>query len=470
MSPVISSMAVLGLIIISARFVKRRSKRLQQLFVPSSLVAGLIGLLAGPQISGALSADLTSYWSVLPGYLISAVFGGLFLGATIPSGREMWRLAGPQIAFGSTLAWGQYAVGLLLTVTLLTPFFGAHPAAGALIEISFEGGHGTAAGLAPTFALIGWKQGTDVALALATLSMLSAVLAGVLLVNWRHRRQGKPPSEGGQSHDRLMVESGYDLPALGRQLVSAPRTVLFNIVALAASIGLGAALLNAFMRLEALSIAHVTSVRLFAHMPLFPMAMIGGLVVQVSLKKFNKETLISKRTAEQLTAVALDVLIAAAVATISLRAIGENLAVFAVLGIAGIVWIIGGFLLIAPRVFTEHWFEKGLADMGQSMGTTATGLLLMRLADPGNRARSREGFSYKQLGFEPFLGGGLITATAVVLINELGSAPMLLLASFMTLFWLLLGLAMAKKRRRVSGVLGPGAAPEVRDRLAGPLP
>jgi glutamate:Na+ symporter, ESS family len=99
-------MAILGLIIIFARFVKRRSKRLQQLFVPSALVAGLLGLLAGPQISGALSADLTNYWSVLPGYLISAVFAGLFLGATIPSGREMWRLAGPQIAFGSTLAWG----------------------------------------------------------------------------------------------------------------------------------------------------------------------------------------------------------------------------------------------------------------------------------------------------------------------------------------------------------------------------
>jgi glutamate:Na+ symporter, ESS family len=468
MYPLVESMAALGLIIIVSRFIKRRSKGLQRLFIPSSLVAGLIGLLAGPQILGVFSADLTGYWSALPRYLISVVFAGLFLGAAIPSGREIWRLAGPQIAFGSTLAWGQYVIGLLLTMTLLTPFFDAHPAAGALIEISFEGGHGTAAGLAPTFSRIGWEQGTDVALALATLSMLCAIFAGILLVNWRRRRQGKLLSgDPGQAYERLLAESGYDLRVMGRQLVSAPQTVLLNLTALAASIGFGAMLLSGLIQLEKLTIAHLTSLRFFAYMPLFPMAMIGGLAVQVGFKRLNKDHLISKRTAGNITALALDVLIAAAVATISLQAIGQNLAIFAILGLAGIAWIIAAFLLIAPRVFPEHWFEKGLADMGQSMGTTATGLLLMRLADPGNKARSREGFSYKQLGFEPFLGGGLITATAVVLIHELGSGTMLLLALVMTLFWLVLGLSMATKRRRGSDPPAPGALRQIETRPRG---
>jgi glutamate:Na+ symporter, ESS family len=68
----------------------------------------------------------------------------------------------------------------------------------------------------------------------------------------------------------------------------------------------------------------------------------------------------------------------------------------------------------------EFWFERGIGDLGQSMGVTATGLILMRVADPDNRTPALEAFGYKQLGFEPFLGGGLITATSVPLIAQFG--------------------------------------------------
>lgn len=38
---------------------------------------------------------------------------------------------------------------------------------GGLIEIGFEGGHGTAAGMADTFADLGFEEGADLALGLA---------------------------------------------------------------------------------------------------------------------------------------------------------------------------------------------------------------------------------------------------------------------------------------------------------------
>ena len=82
--------------------------------------------------------------------------------------------------------------------------------------------------------------------------------------------------------------------------------------------------------------------------------------------------------------------------------------------------------------------------MGQSMGMTATGLLLGRLADPNNHSRARESFAYKQLVFEPFMGGGIITASAVIFIYEFGQIPVLIVSACITLFWLLLGLYLAK--------------------------
>jgi ESS family glutamate:Na+ symporter len=69
---------------------------------------------------------------------INIVFAALFLGEAIPSPREIWRKAASQVAFGQTLAWGQYVVGMLLTIFVLVPVFGLPPIAGALIEVPLK--------------------------------------------------------------------------------------------------------------------------------------------------------------------------------------------------------------------------------------------------------------------------------------------------------------------------------------------
>lgn len=82
------------------------------------------------------------------------------------------------------------------------------------------------------------------------------------------------------------------------------------------------------------------------------------------------------------------------------------------------------------------------------MGMTATGLLLGRLADPSNHAKARESFAYKQLIFEPFMGGGIVTASAVIVLHEFGQMPVLIACTIITLFWLWLGLWLGRKRQR----------------------
>jgi len=55
--------------------------------------------------------------------------------------------------------------------------------AGALIEIGFEGGHGTAADMGETFNNLGFTEGTDLALGLATIGILFGVVLGILFLN-----------------------------------------------------------------------------------------------------------------------------------------------------------------------------------------------------------------------------------------------------------------------------------------------
>jgi glutamate:Na+ symporter, ESS family len=447
-------MIVLGLVLAIARFIKRGSTVLQKFFIPSALVAGVMGLLLGPQVLDTIPKEITDYWAGWPKYLITVVFAGLFLGKVIPRRKEIWKISGPMIAFGNTLAWGQYVLGILATLLLLGPLFGVSPLAGSLVEISFEGGHGTAAGLAPTFEELGWSEGTDIALGLATLSIVAAIILGIFFVNWHSRRGGGhyvDPELQAQQRQQ-MIRSGYNLITLGRKLQTSPKAIAINVAAFAAAIGIGWLMLKGFIWLEDALLSGVTDIRFFTHLPLFPLAMIGGLIVQMTLRKLGKQTLIQRRTASIISTMALDVLIASAIATVSLSAIGNNLPVFITFAVIGIAWIVFGFLVLAPRMFSSYWFEKGLTNMGQSMGMTATGLLLGRLADPGNHSKARESFGYKQLAFEPFMGGGLVTAGSVIALHEFGQIPVLVAVTVITLFWLWLGLRLGKKKQSAAEV------------------
>lgn len=442
----IQSLTVLTGVILFARYLKRHSKILQRYFIPSSLVAGVIGLLLSAQVSGIIPVSITSYWETLPKYLIVVVFAGIFLGRLIPSRREVWRLAGPQIAFGNTIAWGQYVIGLLLTILVLTPIFSVNPLAGALIEISFEGGHGTSAGLAPVFQQLGWTEGSDIALALATLSLVMAIILGVIFINQHNRRtKSQLDEEDFKKQRRQLIRSGYNLINFGRKIDTNPQSVLSTVLGFVVAIGFGWLMLQALIGLENLALNSLTGMRFFTHLPLFTFALVGGLLVQISLRKINQPRFVDRRVAEVISAVALDILVASAVGTISLRAIGNNLPTFIILGVAGIMWIVSAFWFLAPRMFPSHWFEKGITNMGQSMGMTATGFLLQRLADPNNHSRARESFAYKQLVFEPFMGGGIVTAMAIVFIYEFGPFIALIVSGVQLVFWLLLGLYLTKK-------------------------
>ena len=87
----------------------------------------------------------------------------------------------------------------------------------------------------------------------------------------------------------------------------------------------------------------------------------------------------------------------------------------------------------------SFWFERGIGDMGQSMGVTATGIVFMRMVDPENLSGAFESFAYKQLLFEPIVGGGLFTAAAPALIHQFGSIQVLFLTGLILVVWLAFG-------------------------------
>lgn len=416
-----------------------------------------MALLVGPEIlgriipglpGGILGNDVIVFWQQMPGFLINIVFASLFLGKVVPGVKEIWRRAGPQVAFGQMIAWGQYVIGIGLTILVLAPFFGVPPMFGALIEIGFEGGHGTAAGLGPTFAEVGWEQGQDLALAVATVGIVMGVVLGMLLVNWGiWKKHTKLISSEGRMRTKAATFEDEDDSSVSRSAAIDPddtgiqsmEPLAFHLAYIGLAIGVGYLLLQGLIWLEQILLIPLGAPVLLGHIPLFPLAMLGGVIVQKLHRKFIPMVKLSRDLVLRIQGAALDLLILSAMGTLTLSAIADNWAPLLILVVAGILWNVGAFILLARKMLPNFWFERAIGDFGQSMGVTATGLLLMRIVDPEAESPAFEAFGYKQLLFEPFVGGGFFTAMSVPLLFNFGSTTVLIITASLMLFWLLMG-------------------------------
>jgi ESS family glutamate:Na+ symporter len=421
---IVMSFVGLCLLLVVGHLLRIKVRLLRRLYLPCSVIGGLIGLtlMQATRAAGApLSPDWTAGWSRLPGFLINIVFACLFLGVRIPKVSTLWRRAGPQLAYGQTVAWGQYIVGVGLVM-------------------GFEGGHGTAAGMGPVFAGYGWPAGKDLGLASATAGIVSAVVFGMVLINWAARRgltvRRQDPEDVPEGENFGVIPLDHR-PEAGRLTVSSSAIEAFSlhvaVVGMAIFIGFG--LYHGLVGIGRLT-GSPTVQKIMGAFPLFPLCMIGGIIVQLIEDRFDRARLIDTGLVRRIQNTALDFLIVAAIATINLSAVVSDLAPFAVVVAAAIAWNVFCLLVLAKRMLPDAWFERAIAEMGQSMGITATGLMLLRVVDPDYETPAADAFASKQLMHEPFMGGGLWTATAVPLLATVGSLPVFLIACGAVAFWM----------------------------------
>jgi ESS family glutamate:Na+ symporter len=450
------SFIIIGLLLLIGKWIRIFTPFLQNYFIPSSMIGGLLALLLGPEVLGAFGINvfeeggifpeaMLDVWATLPDLLISVIFASLFLGQPIPNIKEIWRISGPQITFAHFISWGLYVIGIGLTLFVLTPLFDMNPAAGALLEISFVGGHGTAAGLSGTFESLGFEEGRDLAVGLATVGVLSSVFVGMALINWGARK-GKTevlqkPEDISDEHKRGVIakENQQEEPA-GYQTTKSEfiETLTVHLAYIGLAILIGYLILEGLILIE--EAFWVDTIELFTHLPLFPLAMVGAVLVQLLLGRIVDYQMLDRGMINRIQGVALDVLIVAAIATLSLSTIADYLVPFLLMSVAAIGWNLFAFFVLAPRMMPNYWLERAIGDLGQAMGLSAAGLLLIKLADPENASPAKEGFSYKQLMLDLIVGGGLMTAASVPLIHALGPVVMLIVTSVVTIGWLLLGL------------------------------
>ena len=391
-------------------------KIFQKIFLPSSIIGGFIGLICGPFIIDIIPEFIMTTWQQIPGILINLVFATLFLGVLIPGIRQLWSQGGSQLCYGMIIGSGQYFIGLLITVLLLTPLFNVPHAFGTILEIGFAGGHGTAAGMEEVFNKIGFPAGSALAYMSATVGIIVAVVGGILYINIAIRKgycQNIDARKGIPEYKKSgLIKNDEDRYTISTATVATesiePFAFHFAVTAIAVLVG--------WVMLLGVRKIHPV----LEGFPLFPLAMIGGMIVQIISKPLRIDRYYDKKSFDRILGISLDLLVVAAISSLKLDLFLANLWPFLILMAAGIAWVFFCLIYLAPRMLPTNWFERGITEYGMQTGVTAIGLLLLRLVDPEYKTDTAQSFGFKQMLYEPFFGGGFITATAPFIIISMG--------------------------------------------------
>ena len=435
--------------------------------VPEALLAGAIGLLLAP--SGPLPLlppAVIERWSNLPLALLTLVFATLMLSKPLPRIGSIWRPVTAQLLLALTLAFGQFMVGGLAVLLVLQPLIGAPPVMAALIEVAYEGGHGSAAAMGPSYARLGLASGEALGLAMATVGLLSATLVGALVVLLgRSRRwllasllpiaQPAPAAAPSISPDALSNSAKSAFPgasptasrggstnsSLG-QGDNGPAVWLVNLALAGAAVLLGTLMLRGLQELAARWGGGFALV--IDGLPVFPLALLGSLLVRLLLERGGKGHWAAARVQGRLGTLAADLLITAATACLDLSLLAEQWLALTVLAVAGLLWNVAVVLLLGPRILPPNWFERGLVEFGQATGVAASGLLLLNMVDPQDQGDALTPFSIKQLLLQPFIAGGIVTVAAPLAIDGWGLPAWTLFCLALVILWVSLGLWLGR--------------------------
>ncbi|MFO0136884.1 MAG: sodium/glutamate symporter [Cyanobacteriota bacterium] len=435
-------LALLAALLVVGRWIGQ-GIQMKRLGLPESLLAGGLGLLLAP--GGPLPVlppTAVSFWAELPLALLTLVFGSLLVAKPLPKPGPLWRPLRAQILLALVLAFGQFLVGAMVVGLVLQPWLGVSPVMACLIEVAFEGGHGSAAAMGPTYERLGLVGGQDLGLAMATVGLLTASLVGGLLVVWGRWRgwlatpylgeaqlaettpvlaaQEKPGESPGKGPPPADAAPSSPLPGLaakaGPWAAVARWLVNLGLAGVAVALGWGAQLL---LGLAANRLGGGVAV-LVSVLPVFPLALLASLLVRWVLERWNLTDWASAPVQQRIGTLAADLLIVAATASLNLGLLTRSWEPLLVLSLAGLAWNLGVVVLLGQRLMPAPWFERSLVEFGQATGVVASGLLLLQMAEAEGRAEVLTPFSIKQLLLQPLLAGGLITVAAPLAVPSWG--------------------------------------------------
>ncbi len=404
------SASLLGILLLFSTFIRVKFQFLRKYYISASLIAGLIGLILGPEVLGVIPKEVVSSWGALSGRLIILVLAPMLITGSFPKLGRLGKVTGGQCTWSYLATATQYAIPCLLSAFVFTPLMGVNPLFASIVEEGWAGGHGTAGGMKMVFDSLGYADGSSLAITSATVGLLYGVIGGTIAINYAARK--------GYIHNVVADNKKVDelLDADHRE-VGSNITISRNVIDIFAfHAGLvGAAVVIGYLLMKFM--------KAFFNFNLywFIAAMLGGLVVQALIIKTKWNKCIDRPTMSRIQGLALEFLVAGAISSVKITVIVKYALPLIIQ--QGLFMIIMPFLLFffGKRLFRHNWFENAIIVFGTACGVVATGFLLLRLIDPELKTESAEAFAASRPFCSPFIAGGILTSMMPNLIAQYGT-------------------------------------------------
>ena len=391
-----------GLLVI-AHLLRAGIPGLSRFLIPSSMIAGLIGLALGPGgydlLPFSRAEDGAALLGTYPGILITLLFATLLMGhRPTQLTRETWRGSRTSFLYSLGSEFMQYGVVLCVGTALLAfVFTDLRDEFMIMLPAGFAGGHGTAAAYAD--AMPQWEAARSIGFTFATLGILCAVFGGLVLVNiarrrgWIEREVTAGTTDGAQT----APEQSSFLPPMfqastGRATVNsiALEPLAWHVALVLAVYGLTVTVMPTIRELLPPKFV----------LPAFVIAMVIGWSVQAALDLAKVGQYVDGKTIGSIGSLASDYLVAFGIASINVQIVLTHAVPLIVFALLGLALCVSWLLIVAPRVFGERWFEAGIFTYGWNTATIAFGVALLRIVDKrsDSKALADYGVAYVAIG------------------------------------------------------------------------
>lgn len=380
----LNMMCELSMFMLLGFFVREFIKPLQKLFLSSSLIGGVLMLIAGQQGLGLLTVPKAL--NSLPGVLIdlvvvSLIFGVSFNKKNIHSYLDYVCL--PMPTYGM-----QMCVGVLLGAFLKKIWPGLPTGWGVMGVFSFSGGHGTAAAAAASFDKLGIEGNMAVGMVLSTVGLIVAMVVGMVIVNYGVRKGWASYVKEPQSQPDYFY--GGALPAEQRKSTGTTVTTGISINHLAFQCAWLLAAL--FIGRQIFSVLNMLTPA-FKVLPSVLHGIVGGAVAWKLIEVFHLEKFVDLKTIKMLSGFFLELVIFSAMATLNLKFISNYALALTIYSVVLIALTVPLVMFCARRFAKEEWFEKGVMAFGAAARNTSTGLALVRAIDPHSQSHAGDSHS-----------------------------------------------------------------------------
>lgn len=439
---------VVALFLGAASLLERYVPLFKKYFIPTAIVAGFIGLLAGPQMLNLVpfSGD---HLSVIVYHLMSVAFIALALkrpkreksteavktGLFIVSGYVVQGLVG-------------FGLSLFLTYTFFPRLF---PAFGMLLPLGYGQGAAQAFSMGRQWEADGFANGGNIGLSVAALGLLWSCIGGIPLMNYLIRvKKILPARSGGASRSapapKETEEEEVSAESFTTQLVLIGVIYLLTYLTIA---GLSALLSRAG-----------TFGQTFSNM-LWGFSFIVGTVLALLFragydlllsKKLVKKEIASNFLLDRISGGTFDFMIAASIAAISVTVLREYIVPTLIIGTIGGFVTIWYTVFVCRRIYRTDTLENILTLYGTLTGIVSTGLALVKEIDPDLESTAPRNVVLGS-GTGLFIGLPLMLLLGVPIVGIVAHRPILYLYTMLALaaYLVVLLLLMFLRRPKAAG-------------------